>query len=68
MTNGATELNQLNTHEYDFFNLVLRLKLFSYYDTVKSANVSYFKNRVNVFFQPFGETSELEFSTTEYTS
>lgn len=67
MTNGVTILSQLVSHEYDFYNLVLQMNLFAY-DGGSSSDFTFFKNRINVFFQPFGETSNIEFSLTEYTT
>jgi len=63
---SSITLERLVSHEYDFYNLVLQILLFSYNDGAN--DVAYFKNRVNVFFQPFGETSNIEFSLTEYTT
>jgi len=62
---GATTYYALDTHDTDFYNLVVRVNLFAFTDTVTK---SFFKNLINVQWQPFGETANLQFDTSEFTS
>ena len=60
-------------HLTDFWNLVIEIKLRGYDDGWDDdgntqADKEFFKNRVNVFFQPFGETGNLHISESEHTS
>tara|TARA_R110000823_G_C15874311_1_gene494446 strand:+ start:281 stop:1288 length:1008 start_codon:yes stop_codon:yes gene_type:complete len=59
-------------HLTDFWNLVIDIKLRGYDDGWTSgsaeADKEWFKSRVNVFFQPFGETGNLLISESEHTS
>ena len=72
-----------NTHPTDFYNLLIKIKLYSFdkdgdrdltvaptgnTDVMGGTTVTHFRNRTNVYWQPFGETSELKFSKTPFTS
>ena len=46
------------THDRTYWDLQVKIALWTYFDDDK--NYAYFKNRVNVFWQPFGETTEIE--------
>ena len=79
-TNGATVLYSISPtstpagyHLTDFWNLVIDIKIRGYDDSYtgggsSDADKEFFKSRVNVFFQPFGETGNLDISDTEHTS
>tara|TARA_R110000787_G_scaffold49208_1_gene118207 strand:+ start:310 stop:1350 length:1041 start_codon:yes stop_codon:yes gene_type:complete len=79
-TNGSTPLYSISPtstpagyHLTDFWNLVIDIKLRGYDDSYTSggssnADKEWFKSRVNVFFQPFGETGNLLISESEHTS
>ena len=45
------------THDKTYWDLQVKIGLWAYLETNKYA---YFKNRTNVFWQPFGETTEIE--------
>ena len=45
------------THDRTYWDLQVKIGLWAYLETSKYA---YFKNRINVFWQPFGETTEIE--------
>ncbi len=64
--NGSYSVYKLVTHNTSFYNLKVNIGVVGYNDG--SDHIAYFKNRINVFFQPFGETAEFEFSITEFTS
>ena len=78
--NGNPTIYQVDTHPVDFYNLLCKIKLYSF-DKAGDRNVTevstgvtggttvtHFRNRTNVYWQPFGETSELKFGKTPYTS
>lgn len=71
---GGTDdgtLIQVNTHETSYWNLNVSIMLRGYDDTEGTSTVAdtvFAPVRVNCFFQPFGETPSMEFSTTEYTT
>ena len=78
---GAPNLYRLDNHDTSFFNLLIKIKLYSFdkagdRDLTTNAGttvtggttVSHFRNRTNVYWQPFGETSEMKFAKTPYTS
>jgi len=74
---GATRLYSHSAaggyHLTDFWNLVIDIKIRGYDDgwtsgSPSQADTEWFKSRVNVFFQPFGETGNLDISDTEHTS
>ena len=46
------------THDATYWDLQIKVALWTYLDG--SSSIAYFKNRVNVFWQPFGETTEIE--------
>ena len=54
----------LTNHDTTFFNLVVSLELFGYTNADTSTVTSFFRNKVNIFFQPFGETTSIQFSQT----
>ena len=54
------------SHNVSAYDLVVRLKLFSY--TASSTTYVDVENRVNIFFQPFGETAEVKFDTSSHAS
>ena len=45
------------THNKTYWDLQVKIALWAYLET---SNFAYFKNRTNVFWQPFGETTEIE--------
>ena len=45
------------THDKTYWDLQVKIALWAYLET---SNYAYFKNRTNVFWQPFGETTEIE--------
>lgn len=77
---GQPNLYRLDAHDTTFFNLLAKIKLYAFdkagdRDVTEVSTgvtggtvVTHFRNRVNLFWQPFGETSELKFGKTEYTS
>tara|TARA_R100001082_G_scaffold42683_1_gene22658 strand:+ start:649 stop:1692 length:1044 start_codon:yes stop_codon:yes gene_type:complete len=74
---GATELYSHSAaggfHLTNFWNLVIDIQLRGFDDgwtsgSPSQADMEWFKSRVNVFFQPFGETGNLDISDTEHTS
>ena len=77
---GSPNLLRLDNHDTTFFNLLVKVKLYAFdkdgdRDVTEVSTgvtggtvVTHFRNRVNLFWQPFGETSELKFGKTEYTS
>ena len=73
-------LYQVSNHEVDFYNLVIKIKLYSFdkggdrdlsvnsgTDTTGGTQKTFFRNRTNVFWQPFGESAELQLNKSEYT-
>ena len=79
--NGNPTIFQTNVHPTTWFNLLIKIKLYSLdkagdrdltanagTDVTGGTTVSHFRNRTNVYWQPFGETSELKFAKTPYTS
>jgi len=73
-------LYQVSNHEVDFYNLAIKIKLYSFdkggdrdlstnpgTDTTGGTQKTFFRNRTNVFWQPFGETAELQLNKSEYT-
>ena len=76
-TNGSTPLYSHSAgggyHLTNFWNLVIDIQLRGFDDgwtsgSPSQADMEWFKSRVNVFFQPFGETGNLDISDTEHTS
>ena len=51
----------LTVHETGFYNLVVDIDLHGYVNPAADT-VSFFRNKVNIFFQPFGETTDVKFS------
>ena len=51
----------LTVHETGFYNLVVDIDLHGYVNPA-AATVAFFRNKVNIFFQPFGETTNVKFS------
>lgn len=67
-TLGGTENNiwyayEDTTHDKNSWELSIDVKLWGYEVTPAMGNSSYFRNRINVFFQPFGETSEIQLTS-----
>jgi len=73
-------LYQVSNHEVDFYNLAIKIKLYSFdkggdrdlstnpgTDTTGGTQKTFFRNRTNVFWQPFGESAELQLNKSEYT-
>ena len=54
------------SHNVTSYDLVVRLKLFSY--TTSGTTYVDFENRVNIFFQPFGETAQVKFDASSHSS
>ena len=76
-TNGSTPLYSHSAgggyHLTNFWNLVIDIQLRGFDDgwtsgSPSQADMDWFKSRVYVFFQPFGETGNLDISDTEHTS
>lgn len=76
-TNGSTPLYSISAgggyHLTNFWNLVIDIQLRGFDDgwtsgSPSQSDMEWFKSRVNVFFQPFGETGNLDISDTEHTS
>ena len=60
-------------HSKDFWNLVIDIKMRGFDDgwtsgSPSQADMEWFKNRTNVFFQPFGETASFHISDNPHTS
>ena len=64
---GSTVYYALDTHDTTFYNLIVDIDLHGYVNPA-SATVAFFRNKTNIFFQPFGESTEVQFSTSEFTS
>ena len=62
---GGVQHHSITSHPTSFYNLVVGINLHGF---TQSGTVAFFRNKINVFFQPFGETTEFEFSTSEFTS
>ena len=62
---ALTAIYSAPTHNVTSYDLVVSIKLFSFTQTSTYVN---FENRVNIFFQPFGETANIKFDTTTHTS
>ena len=62
---GGTNYNGPTIHNTDFYNLVVRLTTYGFTDTTAK---SFFKNLININWQPIGETSNLQFDVVEFTS
>jgi len=59
------------THDTAFYSVMVKVYLRGYDSTnnlLLVGDKSFFQPRINVFFQPFGETAELQFSESEHTS
>ena len=54
-------------HIVTFYNLIVDIDLHGYVNPA-TATVAFFRNKTNIFFQPFGESTELQFSKSEFTS
>ena len=65
---GSTVYYALATHDTTFYNLIVDIDLHAYVNTATSTNTAFFRNKTNIFFQPFGESTEVQFSTSEFTS
>lgn len=65
-------LYQLDYHDSSFYSIVVDIVLFGYHTSGAGAGSVANKIRtdynINTFFQPFGETPNLDFSTTEWAS
>ncbi len=62
----SVQYHSITSHPTSFYNLMVSINLHGF--TQISDVVTFFRNRVNVFFQPFGETADFEFSTSEFTT
>ena len=58
----------IQRHDTTFYNLIVDIDLFAYNNADTSTVTAFFRNKVNIFFQPFGESTEVQFSTSEFTS
>ena len=77
---GAPNLYRLDNHDTTFFNLLVKVKLYAFdkdgdRDVTEVSTgvtggtvVTHFRNRVNIYWQPFGETSQIKFAKTPFTS
>jgi hypothetical protein len=55
----------LLSHDTTFYNLIVDIDLHGYENPASSGlYTTFFRNKVNIFFQPFGETAEVQFSQT----
>jgi hypothetical protein len=57
----------IQRHDTTFYNLIVDIDLHGYVNPATDT-VAFFRNKTNIFFQPFGESTELQFSTSEFTS
>ena len=64
---GTTVYYALDVHDTTFYNLIVDIDLHGYVNPA-SATVAFFRNKTNIFYQPFGESTEVQFSTSEFTS
>ena len=65
----GVEHSAIQRHDSTFYQLVVDIDLFGFNNG--STNVPFFRNKINIFFQPFGESTEVQFSqapNTEFTS
>ena len=76
-TNGSTPVYSIDAsqggyHETSFWNLVIDVQMRGYDDGWSTgdttADKEWFKSRVNILFQPFGETANINMSASEHTS
>jgi hypothetical protein len=77
-TDGATPVYSIATgeggyHLTSFWNLVIEIQMRGYDDgwtsgSPSAADTEWYQSRTNVFFQPFGETTDLPISDSEHTS
>ena len=58
----------IQRHDTTFYNLIVDIDLFAYNNDDTSTVTTFFRNKVNIFYQPFGESTEVQFSTSEFTS
>ena len=77
---GSPNLLRLDNHDTTFFNLLVKVKLYAFdkdgdRDVTEISTgvtggtvVTHFRNRVNIYWQPFGETSQIKFAKTPFTS
>ena len=65
-TAGGETVYKTPGHNVTSYDLVVRLKLFSF--TASSTTYVDVENRVNIFFQPFGETANVRFDTSAHSS
>ena len=77
---GSPNLYRLDNHDTTFFNLLVKVKLYAFdkdgdRDVTEVSTgvtggtvVTHFRNRVNIYWQPFGETSQIKFAKTPFTS
>ena len=77
---GSPNLYRLDNHDATFFNLLVKVKLYAFdkdgdRDVTEVSTgvtggtvVTHFRNRVNIYWQPFGETSQIKFAKTPFTS
>ena len=63
---GVTH-HAIQRHDTTFYNLIVDIDLHGYVNPA-GATVAFFRNKTNIFFQPFGESAEVQFSTSEFTS
>ena len=63
---GGVNVYSAPSHNVTSYDLVVRLKLFSY--TTSGTTYVDFENRVNIFFQPFGETAQVKFDASSHSS
>ena len=63
---GGVTLYSTPSHNVSAYDLVVRLKLFSY--TASGTTYVDIENRVNIFFQPFGETAQVKFDASSHSS
>jgi hypothetical protein len=64
---GTTVYYALATHDTTFYNLIVDIDLHGYNNPAGN-RVAFFRNKTNIFYQPFGESTEVQFSTSEFTS
>ena len=74
---GGTDygtLYQLSAHDSSFYSIVVDIVLFGYHTSGAGGGTGSIANKIrtdyniNVFFQPFGETPNLDFAVTEWAS
>ena len=58
----------IQRHDTTFYNLIVDIDFHAYNNADTSTVTTFFRNKVNIFYQPFGESTEVQFSTSEFTS